>query len=345
MLLGSDAYEDDEQINSLASGRATPLQPKTMFISWMDHARARDLADALGAELYVPAHRLSRSHWALRYVVQGLLTFLIVLRRRPDRIIFTNPPFVAGLPVLAAARIRGASVWCDAHSGAFNDDRWRRFARANRFVLRRCAGTVLASARLGRELEPGSATRTLIVASPPLQLRDRTPEVRPMIVATLGWAWDEPVAELLAAARLAPDIEVVLTGRAPREVQRAAPTNCTFTGWLPREEYRALLARATAVICLTTRDSTMQNGAYEAAEHGIPMILSGTGALREYFDTGGVVFVGDHEPETLASAIRTIVSQRTRYEREAQGARATLVERSQSACDELKRTMAGIGVG
>ena len=33
------------------------------------------------------------------------------------------------------------------------------------------------------------------------------------------------------------------------------------------------------------------------------MILSGTGALREYFDAGGVVFVENHEPETLAAAI------------------------------------------
>ena len=38
------------------------------------------------------------------------------------------------------------------------------------------------------------------------------------------------------------------------------------------------------------------------------MILSGTRALREYFDAGGVVFVDDHEPDTLAAAMRTIMS-------------------------------------
>jgi glycosyltransferase involved in cell wall biosynthesis len=252
---------------------------------------------------------------------------------------------VAGLPILAAARLTGTSVWCDAHSGAFNDERWRRFARANRFVLQRCAGTVLASARLGRELESTDRLRTLVVASPPLRLRDRAPESRALIVATLGWAWDEPVGALLAAAASVPDIEILLTGRAPRDVQRAAPANCTFSGWLPRDEYRDLLARATAVICLTTRDSTMQNGACEAAEHGIPMILSGTRALREYFDTGGVVFVADHAPDTLAEAMRTIVGGRAEYEQEARAARGTLVERSRLACDELKRAMAEAGVG
>jgi glycosyltransferase involved in cell wall biosynthesis len=316
-----------------------------MFVSWMDHARARELADALGADLYVPGRRLARAPWPLRYAVQGVLTFLVIMRRRPARILWTNPPFVAGLPILAAARVTGASVWCDAHSGAFNDERWSRFAGANRFVLHRCAGTVLASARLGRELESIDRLRTLIVASPPLQVRDRAPESRPLIVATLGWAWDEPVGALLEAAASAPDIELVLTGHAPLTVRRVAPANCTFSGWLARDEYRSLLARATAVICLTTRDSTMQTGAYEAAEHGIPMILSGTRALREYFDTGGVVFVEDHAPDTLAEAMHTIVGARAEYEQEASAARGTLVERSRRACDELKRAMAEVGVG
>lgn len=345
MLACRDVIEERENTRSLGTGSGLPPQPDTLFVSWMDHARARELADALGAELYVPGPKLSRRWWPVRYAVQGVLTFLVILRRRPDRILFTNPPFVAGLPILAAARLRGATVWCDAHSGAFNDQRWRRFARANRSVLRRCTGMVLASARLGRELESDAMPRTLVVASPPLQLRDRAREPRPVIVATLGWAWDEPVAELLAAAARVPDIEVMLTGHAPREVRRGAPANCTFSGWLPRDEYRAVLAKATAVICLTTRESTMQTGAYEAAEHGTPMILSGTGALREYFDAGGVVFVENHEPETLAAAIRTIISEGAKYEREARAARATLVDRSRRACDALKRAMAGAGVG
>ena len=75
------------------------------------------------------------------------------------------------------------------------------------------------------------------------------------------------------------------------------------------------------------------------------MILSGTRALREYFDTGGVVFVADHAPDTLAEAMHTIVGGRAEYEQEARAARGTLVERSRLACDELKRAMAEAGVG
>ena len=106
-----------------------------------------------------------------------------------------------------------------------------------------------------------------------------------------------------------------------------------------------MLAAATAVICLTTRESTMQTGAYEAAEHGTPMILSGTLALREYFDVGGALFVEDHEPDTLAAAMRTVTRERANYEQEAQVARANLVERSTRACEELKRALAGDAIG
>ena len=336
-----DAMERRDVRRSRRDRRDVIADSDTMFVSWADHARARELAEALGAELYIPGRVLSHTYWPLRYVIQGALTFLAILRRRPARILFTNPPFVAGLPILMAARLRRATVWCDAHSGAFNDQRWARFAGANRFVLRRCTGTVLASARLARDVKPEGESRTLVVASPPLQLRDRAPSSRPLIVATLGWAWDEPVRELLDAAALVPDIEVVLTGHAPREARGRASANCTFSTWLPREDYRALLARATAVICLTTRESTMQTGAYEAAEHGTPMILSGTLALREYFNGGGVLFVENHEPDTLAAAMRTITRERANYELEAHVARATLVARSTRACEDLKRALAG----
>jgi hypothetical protein len=71
------------------------------------------------------------------------------------------------------------------------------------------------------------------------------------------------------------------------------------------------------------------------------MILSGTCTLREYFDAGGVLFVDNHEPETLAGAIRTITRERQQYDEEARVARAALAERSRRACEELKRALAG----
>ncbi len=237
MKQSAEAVRDrDAKDPAALATEPVPARPWAIFVSWMDHARARDLAEALGARLYVPAPGLSRAPWPLRYLVQSVLTFAFVLRTRPRHVLFTNPPFLAALPILAAARLHGGSVWCDAHSGAFNDERWRRFARANLFVLSRCAGTVLASARLQRELAADVRVRTVVVASPPVQIQASYAAPTPVIVGTLGWAWDEPIDDLLAAAKLVPEIGVTLTGRAPDDIRQNGPQNCTFSGWLPRED-------------------------------------------------------------------------------------------------------------
>jgi glycosyltransferase involved in cell wall biosynthesis len=323
-----------ERAHAMADG-----QSRLVFVSWTDHARAEGLAGSLGAHLYVPARSLSRAPWPVRYLAQAVLTLVDLLRRRPTHVLFTNPPFLAGLPILAAARLIKARVWCDVHSGAFNDDRWSRFALANRFVLARCDGVVFANARLAREVAELVRTRTVVVASPTLQERPSASTATPTMVATLGWAFDEPIDELLDAIRRVPEISVTLTGRAPGHLGGRTPANCTAPGWLPYETYHDLIGRATAVICLTTRESTMQTGAYEALEHGTPMILSGTAALREQFAVGGVVFVDDHRPATLARAMRQIVSERREYRRDALAARTALSRQSRHQCEALRRAM------
>ncbi|HWE34124.1 MAG TPA: hypothetical protein VG410_11600 [Solirubrobacteraceae bacterium] len=305
------------------------------FISWVEHARATGLAHALGMPLYVPAKPLSRAPWPLRYAVQALLSIWYLVRRRPSYVVFTNPPFIAGLALLLAARRLRIPVWCDVHSGAFNDDRWRRFAGPNLFVLNRCSGIVMHNRGLADEVGPHLRPPLVVVGSPPLRERPSAPSAAPRIVATLGWAFDEPIAELLEAIRSVPEISVSLTGRHHGLDANAVPANCTLTGWLPDEEYDQLLSRATAVICLTDRENTMQTGAYEAIEHGTPLILSGTRTLRDYCDCGGVVFVDDHQPATLAQAMRLAVAEQHSYREDAQRARPVLVERSHRQRSEL----------
>jgi hypothetical protein len=54
----------------------------------------------------------------------------------------------AGLVIVALARLSGARVWADSHSGAFNDPRWSRFERLHRWLMRRCAGVLVTNAML-----------------------------------------------------------------------------------------------------------------------------------------------------------------------------------------------------
>jgi O-antigen/teichoic acid export membrane protein len=213
-----------------------------------------------------------------------------------------------------------------------------RFARVNDWVMRRCAGVIVTNRSLAT-LVRSSGGRPFILNMVASRPRPRRPGARPTILAPLSYAFDEPVRELLDAAALTPEVHLTITGQAPDWVVRDAPRNCTFTGWLERSEYEALLSRATGVICLTNRDLTMQMGAFEALEHGIPMLASGTATLRDYLDHGGVVFADDHSPGALAAGLRRLWHERERLTNEAPAAQRAAFERAGRELSELQAAL------
>jgi glycosyltransferase involved in cell wall biosynthesis len=88
-----------------------------------------------------------------------------------------------------------------------------------------------------------------------------------------------------------PDVQFYVTGKAGRtnaDFAIGVPANVHFTGFLPSETYYDLLNTAQVVMCLTTRNHTMQRGACEALSLGKPIITSDWPVLRQYFNKGTV---------------------------------------------------------
>jgi hypothetical protein len=318
---------------------ADPPGSRIAVVSWRIHPRARDLADTLTGTLFIPSPANESWPAPLRYLVQSALTVRFVRRRRPESVIFTNPPFVAGLLLLWLGRNDRLRVWSDSHSGAFNNPRWARWRWANRLVVRRCAGVIVTNERLAAEVAADGG-RPFVVNDP---LRDRRGERRRSnseapILVPFRYAFDEPVAELLSAAGSVPHVRLVLTGPAPAWVRRQAPPNCLVTGWLDDADYERALAEARGVVCLTTREDTMQRGAYEAVQRGLPMLLSGTAALRGFFGDAAA-FVDDHQPLTLAAGLERLWSEAEMFRSRAERATATLVRRSRAEVGSLRAVL------
>ncbi len=316
------------------------MPERRLFVSWTPHSRPRDLAVRLNADYVVPAAFAVSWWWPLRYVAQAVATVGTVLRRHPRVVLFTNPPFIAGAVCLIAARILRAQCWADCHSGAYNDPRWTRFERANAIVVGRCSGAIFHNAMLATQ-HNGECRRSVVVSV--YAMADRTisdpqprssEQRRPLVVAVCSYAFDEPIDTILEAARLVPDIDVVMTGRAPSSLTSQASQNVKFTGWLDAQAYHEAIGRASALVCLTTREATMQNGLIEALEHRRPAVTSSTSALREWArDVPGIITVND-EPAALASALTAIVTEESLWlSRAAAGQRAAL----RRARDELGR--------
>jgi hypothetical protein len=315
---------------------------RIIFVSWTPQSRARDLAARLDAEYFVPAMWITSCWWPARYCVQAIATVAAILRRRPAIVLFTNPPFLAGVVCLLGTRLVNAQCWADCHSGAYNDPRWARFARANTAVIRRCDGTVFHNALMAAE--QGDMTRRAIVLSV-YAMTDRaatgdsleaTKRSRPLMVATCSYGFDEPIDIILAAAERAPQIDVAMTGVAPPELRRKAPGNVQFTGWLSDSDYHETIRKASAVICLTTREATMQNGIVEALEHRRPVITSHTRMLTEWAqDVAGILTI-EHTPQALEIAMTTIAADQDRWLSHAEHGQRAALRRARGELSKLQ---------
>jgi glycosyltransferase involved in cell wall biosynthesis len=141
---------------------------------------------------------------------------------------------------------------------------------------------------------------------------------------------------VLGAARLLPDVEIVITGTPAGDL--AVPANVRLTGFVDDESYDALLAGADVVLALTTRSLTMQRAGYEAAAHGRPLVASDTEVLREFF-TGGTVFAPP-TAEGLAAAITDALERVDELAAEMVELRARRVLEDERAIDALREEIA-----
>jgi glycosyltransferase involved in cell wall biosynthesis len=97
---------------------------------------------------------------------------------------------------------------------------------------------------------------------------------------------------------------------------KRAPKNVTFTDFLSTEQYYALMRGCQSVMCLTTRDHTMQRGACEALSLGKPIITSHWQILRGYFHKGTV-----HVENTSEDIQRGVLEMKDNFGEYAAGIR------------------------
>lgn len=138
-------------------------------------------------------------------------------------------------------------------------------------------------------------------------MRDGFKEFRVAVISS--FASDEPIIEILNAARDLHSVRFYITGNYSRVKGIVKQTlnwnqgNVIFTGFLHRDDYVALLRSVDVVMVLTKRDKTMLAGAYEALAIKKPLITSNWDPLKRYFDKG-TIFV-NNTPEEIKEAIKT----------------------------------------
>jgi hypothetical protein len=268
-----------------------------------------------------------------------LRTVALLVRNRPRLVFVQSPPsFAAWIIALYCALSRAAFV-IDAHSDAFERSRWTRPAWLNRFVARQAVTTIVTNDHWADAVQSWGAAAMNIPAIPTNLTIGEPPPMEPGFNVTVvnSWSPDEPIDAVLSAAESLPEISFHVTGprAGVRQLRRPTPLNVRFTGLLSQTSYNGLLARCDAVLCLTTHDNTMQNGACEALLVETPIVISDWPILRQYFEAAAVYV--DNTPAGIVEGLRRLLADTGSYQQEIQKVRA----RRQAEWEETRRILLG----
>ncbi len=247
----------------------------------------------------------------LKYLMQIWWTWRLLLREKPRAVMVMVPPVFICLPVYLYCRWFGAGFITDTHTAAFTMSRWKPLLFLNAWFYRRALTNIVTNGHLAEQVAAWRAPY-IVVGDLPVSFEKIKPfpvNGRFTIAVICSFNPDEPLNEIWLAARQLTDVDFYVTGKlkdAPARLLEQKPQNVRLTDYLSLDLYAGLLQASNAVMVLTTRDHTMQRGAYEAMALGTPIITSNWRLLRETFGKGAL-FV-DNSPEDIVKAVRSLQS-------------------------------------
>ena len=313
------------------------------YISWASHcSRSDHTARELGGVSHMVYLGWLGSHpltVGFKYAGQCWKTWSILRRERPQAVFVMVPPVFAGLTVWFYAVTCRIPFVLDAHTAAYLHPRWAAWQWLQHALARRAATTIVTNEHLAAVVRQAGGRATLVPDVPitfaAVEPLERTAEF--LVAVVCSFNYDEPIAEILDAARTLPDVRFMMTGN-PRhlapELKSSLPANVTLTGFIPDTAYAGLLTSADCVMTLTTRDHTMLRGAYEAIYQGTPVIVSDWPLLRSAFDQGAIHV--DSSPQAIAEAVRRMARDYDAFRAGAAELRRRKMERWTATLAELR---------
>jgi glycosyltransferase involved in cell wall biosynthesis len=119
-----------------------------------------------------------------------------------------------------------------------------------------------------------------------------------------SFAVDEPVDEIFEVANiLQNNLDIYWTGKITESKikDKSIPTNLKLTGYLNFGDFYNLIGNSDCILALTTEKDCLQSGAYEALSVEVPMVISDSTALRDYFQDSALYT--KHNPNDIAEKI------------------------------------------
>lgn len=327
-----------------------------LFVTWAGHARrSTELGKRFSAlpVFIFPGETRGLAATAWRYLRSFVATLRLFARERPTLVFVLNQPVFLVLAAYLYSHVRRCPYVIDHHSGAFNYRQAKWSLPLLRLLCRHASLSIVTNPHHA-EILRGWGCRVRVIADVPFDfaMREEGPPLdeipaagsfrerrsdRSSVVMVSTFSRDEPLEAVLEAARRLPEVDFYVTGslkRADKRLLVRAPLNVTFTDFLPDRDYVALLRTSQAVLALTTRDHTLQRGAYEALSLGRPIITSDWPLLREVFCRGAVYTRND--ARSIEGAIQSTLQREDQLASQVRDLRAERRNRFESLAGELE---------
>ena len=307
-------------------------RPARIWVTWEKQRRNVTMSEAFGCTFFEFDLKLTG---VTRYAAALAMTLWTFIRVRPSTIFVQNPSMVLSAFAVVYGRLFRVPVIVDTHNSGIEPlRRTTRETRVAKFVLRRAALTILTNQSLAEVVRKQVGAAPIAIMPDPLPSLTRPSAMpalrgRQNVLFICTWAEDEPYLAVIEAARHLPsDTVVYITGKSEGKLPSGTtlPPNVVLTGYVDEETYVGLLFACDVVLDLTTWEDCLLCGGYEAVSAERPVVLSGTAALRSFFNKGALYT--DNTPAdsgcSAAGGPRGSGSPRARYPRPETGAHERL---------------------
>lgn len=311
------------------------MEVKQLYFAWTGFQRRQiSLAPHFGFEnVFMPVERrVSLLRKAFSYLKNTRLMFRRLRLSRPE-VVWVQLPQVPLLWVVLFYRwfIDGkVKVIADCHNAMFRAP-WNKIPFGVS-LLSRCDVVLVHNDDVRRmALEAKLSDENLLVVEDPpasfgqVELLSFDLDMpRPWFVFPASFSPDEPISELIDAARKVSNVSVLITGNFNNcknsGLIQDAPPNVRFMGFLSVSDFDALIVHCDAVIAFTRFDGIQLSVCGEAVGAGKPMLVSETTTLKRLFPKGSV-FVDSSDAHSIANGIGYLTENSTYLSQEMRGFR------------------------
>ena len=308
---------------------------RIVFLVWdREGIRAYGISKHIGASL----HFLHTSR--IRHPVLFIKTLQILRKERPRIIICQSPPitcaFIAMVYKYLFAWMSKPKIIIDVHTGAISRP-WSK--NVSRLIMKHASANIVINKEQQDLLIQKYKIRPIVLEDPIPDFTDillsankqngyKIEQKAIFNVAVISsFAYDEPLQIVFDAALQLPDVYFYVTGdkkNADKKLLTKKPDNVFITGFLDYNTYVGLLRKVDVIMDLTTENTSIVAGAYEAVALEQPLILTNWIPLKRYFNKGTIyinnssddikkaLMVAMTKKEELSKAMHQLKIERTK---------------------------------